>query len=63
MPDHSHITMPDRFRGCLLGHALGDGLGAPFEGLSNETLYRSFGPAQRVFTDPPVDQFVYTDDN
>lgn len=52
----------DRFRGCLLGHALGDGLGAPFEGLSNETLYRSFGPAQRVFTDPPVQQFVYTDD-
>jgi poly(ADP-ribose) glycohydrolase ARH3 len=52
----------DRFKGCLLGHALGDGLGAPFEGLSNETLYRSYGPASQVFTTPPVDQFCYTDD-
>ena len=52
----------DRFRGCLLGHALGDALGAPFEGLSSETIHKSFGPASRVFTHPPVDQFIYTDD-
>jgi poly(ADP-ribose) glycohydrolase ARH3 len=62
MLDTANTDMLNRFGGCLLGHALGDGLGAPFEGLSNETLYRSFGPAQRVFTDPPVEQFVYTDD-
>jgi poly(ADP-ribose) glycohydrolase ARH3 len=56
----SHLT--DRFRGCLLGHALGDGLGAPFEGLSNETLYRSYGSARKVFTAPPVELLMYTDD-
>ena len=54
--------MLDRFRGCLLGHALGDAMGAPFEGLSNETLYRSYGATSKIFTSPPVETFSYTDD-
>jgi poly(ADP-ribose) glycohydrolase ARH3 len=56
------LARSDHFRGCLLGLALGDGLGAPFEGLSGETIYRSFGPARRVFDHPPVGQLLYTDD-
>ncbi len=55
----SHLT--DRFRGCLLGHALGDSPGAPFEGLSNETLYRSDGSAGKVFTAPPVERLMSFD--
>jgi poly(ADP-ribose) glycohydrolase ARH3 len=58
----AHRDLLDRFRGCLLGHALGDGLGAPFEGLSEDTIYRSFGSTVRVFADPPVEHFTYTDD-
>ena len=49
--------------GCLLGHALGDALGAPFEGLPPETIYYDFGPTRRLFDDPPADRgLVYTDD-
>jgi poly(ADP-ribose) glycohydrolase ARH3 len=59
---NSSARLIDRFRGCLLGHALGDGMGAPFEGLSNETLYRSYGATTKIFTNPPVDEFCYTDD-
>lgn len=33
----------DRFRGCLLGGAVGDALGAPVEFLSREAIQRRFG--------------------
>jgi poly(ADP-ribose) glycohydrolase ARH3 len=56
------VSMLDRFRGCLLGHALGDGMGAPFEGLSGETLYRSYGAMSKIFSQPPVEEYRYTDD-
>ena len=52
----------DRFAGCLLGHLLGDATGAPFEGLSPETIYYDFGPTRRLFDEPPEAELVYTDD-
>lgn len=37
-------TLLDRFRGCLLGGAVGDALGAPVEFDSAETIKAKFGP-------------------
>ncbi len=34
----------DRFRGCLLGGAAGDALGAPVEGISRAEILERFGP-------------------
>jgi len=34
----------DRFRGCLLGGAVGDAIGAPIEFMSIRTIRRHFGP-------------------
>jgi poly(ADP-ribose) glycohydrolase ARH3 len=56
------VTLEDRFVGCLLGHMLGDALGAPFEGLPPETIYYDFGPARRLFERPPDATLPYTDD-
>ena len=36
--------MQDRFRGCLLGGAVGDALGAPVEFMSREKIVATFGP-------------------
>ena len=36
----------DRFLGCLIGQAVGDGLGAPYEGLSPDVLYHMCGPSR-----------------
>jgi len=61
----SNIDAPsllDRFRGCLLGLAVGDAVGAPFEGLSSETIYRDFGPISRLITHLELDEIQYTDD-
>ena len=52
----------ERFVGCMLGHLLGDALGAPFEGLPPETIYYDFGPTRRLFEHPPDIDLVYTDD-
>jgi len=52
----------ERFLGCLLGHAVGDGVGAPFEGLSSDLIYNSFGRAGEIVAKPPVERLFYTDD-
>lgn len=36
----SNLNLQDRFTGCLLGLAVGDALGAHFEGQSPESLAR-----------------------
>jgi ADP-ribosylglycohydrolase len=41
MPDPTHL---DRIRGCLLGGAIGDALGAPVEFLTWREIKRRFGP-------------------
>jgi len=60
--DAGEITTQDRFRGCLLGLAVGDAVGAPFEGLTGETIYRSFGPVDRIIADLNDEVINYTDD-
>jgi ADP-ribosylglycohydrolase len=41
----AHPTLPrDRFRGCLLGGAVGDALGAPVEFMSHAEILDRFGP-------------------
>jgi poly(ADP-ribose) glycohydrolase ARH3 len=61
MPAAASITLLDRFRGCLLGLAVGDALGAPFEGLSAEAICRDFGSVQKIL-DLDTDPITYTDD-
>lgn len=55
-------SLLDRFRGCLLGLAVGDAVGAPFEGLSSETIYRDFGSISRLIGHLDLDEIQYTDD-
>ena len=42
--EHSRTVSLDTFRGCLLGGAVGDALGAPVEFLDRESIRRQFGP-------------------
>jgi ADP-ribosylglycohydrolase len=42
-PKSQHIQ--DIYRGCLLGGAVGDALGAPVEFMSRDQIIRKFGPA------------------
>jgi poly(ADP-ribose) glycohydrolase ARH3 len=56
-------TVPiQRFLGCLLGQALGDGLGAPYEGMPADHVFWSFGPASDLVRNPDGDLLRYTDD-
>lgn len=59
----SEATSPRReqFVGCLLGHAVGDALGAPYEGLTDDVIFE-MGPAARIVDDPGRDVLRYTDD-
>jgi poly(ADP-ribose) glycohydrolase ARH3 len=58
----SKIPKKDRFRGCLLGLAVGDAIGAPFEGLTAETIYRDFGPVGPLIANLDAEVISYTDD-
>ena len=51
----------EQFVGCLLGQAIGDGLGAPYEGLPEDVVY-SMGPADAIVGGPQEDVLRYTDD-
>jgi poly(ADP-ribose) glycohydrolase ARH3 len=51
------MDLKDRFRGCLLGLALGDALGAPFEGSPP-----GVGPPLEALFDGPPPVLGYTDD-
>ncbi len=55
-------TLEDRFRGCLLGQAIGDSLGAPFETMPAEAIYYGFGFSRKIVASPPVEVLEYTDD-
>jgi poly(ADP-ribose) glycohydrolase ARH3 len=57
----AHVSL-DRFQGCLLGQAVGDGLGAPYEGLPADNLYWGYGAADVLLTNPTGDTLFYTDD-
>jgi poly(ADP-ribose) glycohydrolase ARH3 len=52
----------DRFLGCLLGQAVGDGLGAPYEGLPADHIFHDFGSAADILANPTGETLYYTDD-
>jgi len=52
----------DRFRGSLLGLAVGDALGAFFEGASPTEIRRRYSTAAALISDPPAAEMRYTDD-
>jgi len=55
-------TLSDRFVGCLVGLAVGDALGAPFEGLPAEFILWHCGSIPDVLARPPDGPLQYTDD-
>ncbi|WP_161602491.1 ADP-ribosylglycohydrolase family protein [Tautonia marina] len=57
----SPLPSLDQFQGCLIGQAVGDGLGAPYEGIPPEFI-AEVGPAEAIVTDPPHETLRYTDD-
>jgi poly(ADP-ribose) glycohydrolase ARH3 len=52
----------DRFVGCLLGQAVGDALGAPFEGLPADFVFWDAGSVSDLLARPPDGPLHYTDD-
>jgi poly(ADP-ribose) glycohydrolase ARH3 len=46
----------------MLGHAVGDGLGAPFEGLTSDLIFATHGRASQIVERPPIDVLYCTDD-
>jgi len=55
-------SLADRFAGCLLGLAIGDALGAHFEGQEPEHIVRRFPTVERLIQDRPPGELWYTDD-
>jgi poly(ADP-ribose) glycohydrolase ARH3 len=55
-------SLKDRFSGCLLGLAVGDALGAPFEGQSAEYIAQHYRKAEDLINHPPPGELCYTDD-
>ena len=52
----------DRFVGCLLGLAIGDALGAPFEGLTGTLIYDMRGLPEQFLNAASAEPLYYTDD-
>ncbi len=55
-------SLEDRFIGCLLGLAVGDALGANFEGQSAESIRKRFPTVRHLIQNPPAGELWYTDD-
>lgn len=53
---------PEQFAGCLLGLAVGDAVGAPYEGLSADNIYWGYGTGPELLEVPPNEALRYTDD-
>ena len=58
----SHASLADRFTGCLLGLAVGDAIGGPYEGLTSADIYFQFGTPELIVRNPSGDTLYYTDD-
>jgi poly(ADP-ribose) glycohydrolase ARH3 len=54
--------MRDRFVNGLLGLALGDAIGAPYEGLPAEYILHELGPTPQLVAQAPTRTLHYTDD-
>lgn len=59
---HSSASRAERFAGCLLGLAVGDAVGAPYEGLKHDDIFFQFGTPDKLVTNPSGDTLFYTDD-
>jgi poly(ADP-ribose) glycohydrolase ARH3 len=55
-------SLEDRFIGCLLGLAVGDALGANFEGQSAESVTARYPTVRHLIQNPPAGEQWYTDD-
>jgi poly(ADP-ribose) glycohydrolase ARH3 len=55
------VTLLERYRGCLLGQAVADGLGAPWEGLPADMVF-TMGPAEKIVRHESNATLYYTDD-
>lgn len=58
----SSAPRAERFAGALLGLAVGDALGAPYEGLTAADVFFMFGSAESLTSNPSGDELRYTDD-
>jgi len=54
-------SLQERFQGCLIGLAVGDATGAPYEGLPGDMIF-SMGPALSLVETPSAKTRYYTDD-
>lgn len=59
---YTQPTLADRFTGCLLGLAIGDAVGAQYEGQSADFLARRFGSVETLLENIPPNGLYYTDD-
>jgi poly(ADP-ribose) glycohydrolase ARH3 len=55
-------ALADRFSGSLLGLAIGDALGAHFEGQSQGSIARQYRTVEKLIEAPPYGELSYTDD-
>jgi len=55
-------SLEDRFVGCMLGLAVGDALGAFFEGQSPDYIARRYRSVSDLIENPPAGELWYTDD-
>src|SRR5262249_14172510 len=65
--DEGGPTMPavpslEQFTGCLLGLAVGDGIGAPFEGLAADSIFWGYGSLTELVANRENETLHYTDD-
>jgi poly(ADP-ribose) glycohydrolase ARH3 len=56
------IPCPEQFVGCLLGLAVGDAAGAPYEGLPADNIFWGYGTGSALLDPPPGEALRYTDD-
>lgn len=61
-PSVHPIPSLEQFQGCLLGLAVGDALGAPYEGLNSDNVYWGFGPPAEIVRNADNEPLYYTDD-
>ncbi|MFL5243063.1 MAG: ADP-ribosylglycohydrolase family protein [Gemmataceae bacterium] len=55
-------ALVERFKGCLLGLAVGDALGGLFEGQTSDHIMSRFRTVQSLLDHPPPETLYYTDD-
>jgi poly(ADP-ribose) glycohydrolase ARH3 len=63
-PEDLMATIPeaDQFAGCLLGLAVGDAAGAPFEGVPADNIFWGYGTGTDLLEIPAGETLYYTDD-